>query len=88
MSEVTAKRTIADAVANRITSGQCLLCDKMDNARRGLCINHYQEFFRRIRELRSKEDRAEFEAANIREGRILAVGQLRGMKRKSPFVAP
>lgn len=77
-----AKRTIAKEVHERVRSGLCLLCDAKAD-RRGLCMNHYMTFLRRQREHGDKA--ADFEAACIREGKILASGQMREIKQDDPF---
>jgi hypothetical protein len=83
MSEgMRAKRSIVKAVEERVRSGQCLVCDAKAE-RRGLCMNHYQTFLRRQRE--QGHDAADFEVACIREGKILASGQMREIKADDPF---
>ena len=82
MSNTTAKRSIARQVEEQVRSGVCLVC-KAKAVRRGLCMNHYQLFLRRFKA--KGETRDEFEAACIREGKILAVGQMREIKQDDPF---
>lgn len=81
-ADVTVKRTLAKSVDERVRSGICLVCDAKAE-RRGLCMNHYQFFLRRHKA--KGKDAAEFEAACIREGRILPVGRMREIKQDNPF---
>lgn len=85
MVGVTAKPQIKDAVRARVTAGKCLIagCD-CKVVKRGLCNAHYLAF-RRESMNRPRKDRAEFEAAAIREGRILAVSEARQIRRPNPF---
>lgn len=82
-SDIVVKRTLAGQVTDRVRSGKCLLCDD-PAVRRGLCMNHYQLFLRR-RDARGNSDGVQFEAACIREGKILAVGKMRELKSNDPF---
>lgn len=79
----TFKRTIASQVTDRVRSGKCLLCDE-SAVRRGLCMNHYQTFLRRMY-AKGREDGVAFQEACIREGKILAVGKMRELKSDDPF---
>lgn len=81
---VTAKRTVAAQVNERVLSGLCLHCDQGASTR-GLCHRHYQLFLRLMKEQGTKAAQAEFEADAIREGKVLAVGQCREIKRENPF---
>lgn len=81
-NEVTVKRTLAKVVEDRVRACKCLVCEA-EAVRRGLCMNHYQFFLRR-QKARGK-DAAEFEAACIREGKILASGRMREIKADDPF---
>jgi len=80
-SDLGVKRTLVGHVTERVRSGKCLLCEDAAT-RRGLCMNHYQTFLRRFAE---RQDKAEFETACIREGKILAVGKMREIKTDDPF---
>lgn len=87
MAETQAKRTILKDVHQSVRDGKCLVCeDKDDNNRRGLCMACYQQFLR-TRASKPKRERIEFEEINIREGRILPVGQLREIRKPNPFEA-
>jgi hypothetical protein len=79
----TFKRSLANKVTERVRSGKCLLCDK-PAVRRGLCMNHYM-IFRRRRNLKGGTDGAVFEESCIREGKILAVNEMRKLKSDDPF---
>jgi hypothetical protein len=82
-NDFAVKRNLANQVAERVRSGKCLVCDEKA-ARRGLCMNHYQLFLRR-REARGSNDAVQFEAAAIREGKVLPVGRMRELKSVDPF---
>lgn len=81
---VTAKRKVAGKVEERVKAGKCLHCEAA-GTRRGLCMRHYQQFLARMRERGNKAAQAEFEANAIREGKVLAIGQCREIKREDPF---
>lgn len=81
--DVTVKRTLTKQVEDQVRSGVCLVC-QAKAARRGLCMNHYQLFLRRFK-ARDKRSAAEFEAACIREGKILPSGRMRELKTNDPF---
>ena len=85
MSNVTAKPSIREQVRERVRAGKCLIegCD-VAHVTRGLCQKHYIAFLRE-QESRSEDDRAGFESAAIKEGLVLAVGELREIKSPSPF---
>ena len=84
MSDVTVKRSKAAEVEDRVRQGLCLLCDRQAT-RRGLCVNHYQTFLRRMAARGGKDEQLQFEAACIREGLVLPVGQMREIKSDDPF---
>lgn len=80
---VTAKRSLAERVRERVKQGLCLLCES-PLARRGLCTRHYQVFQRKLRSI-PRSTRATFEIRMIREGKILAVNQVREIMAENPF---
>jgi len=84
MAEVTAKKTIIKDVEAKVIAGRCLICGEVADGPRGLCTSHYLKFNRTINEL-PKSKRAEFEEEQIREGRILPVGQIAEIKKPNPF---
>lgn len=84
MSEATARKGKASEVEKRVKSGRCLLCNTAAQ-RRGLCMSHYQTFLRRLSDKGDKVAQAEFEAACIREGLVLAAGDVRKIKTDDPF---
>ncbi len=84
MTEVTAKRTVEKTVKEKVQAGKCLLCDSPGDSNRGLCCSHYFEFRRKLLSL-PKSKRLAFESEQIREGRILASGQLRELKTVDAF---
>lgn len=84
MAETTAKKSIAKEIKETIRKGECLICKRLDNKRRGLCMTCYQAFLR-SRANQSKNERISWEESHIREGRILSVGQLREIKKPNPF---
>lgn len=84
MAEITAKRSIAKAVQEKARAGECLHCKAKANSNRGLCVAHYFAFRRKLMSL-PKTKRSAFESEQIREGRILAAGQLRELKTKDAF---
>lgn len=84
MAEVEAKRPLVKDVEEKASEKRCLICGETAKGSRGLCVAHYLQFYRSLTEL-PKRDRASFEAEQIREGRILASGQIAKIKRPSPF---
>lgn len=48
-------------------------------------MSHYQTFLRRLADKGDKVAQAEFEAACIREGFVLAAGHVRKIKTDDPF---
>lgn len=67
--DVRPKPSTRKIVEERDERGVCLLCEK-PAVRRGLCDCHYARF--RMAKLDvAREKRAEFEAQQIREGRVL-----------------
>lgn len=94
MAEVTAKRSVAKEVEAKANKSVCLICgckmsasptgDEVAEGPRGLCSAHYQQFYRTMQDL-PRKDRPAFEEQQIREGKILASGQLRQIKRPNPF---
>ena len=84
MSDVTVKRSKAAEVEDRVRQGVCLLCERQAT-RRGLCMNHYQTFLRRMSDKGAREDQLQFEASCIREGLVLPAGEMRKLKSDDPF---
>ena len=84
MLDITAKRTVEKQVADSVSQHKCLICGTKATGRRGLCTGHYLQFNRTAQQMPGKE-RLEFEQEQIREGRILASGQIRQMKNPNPF---
>ena len=86
MAELKAKRSVEKQTIEAAKAGMCLICGS-SNAKgsRGLCSRHYLQFARK-RAGMSKTRSVEFEETQIREGRILAVGQLHEIRCPSPFV--
>jgi hypothetical protein len=86
MSAATVRRSVAKEVAKRVKEGTCLVCECKANGSRGLCSGHYIKFYRELQS-RPADRRAEFEAEQIRAGRVLAAGQLRQINNPSPFTS-
>ena len=84
MADTTAKRTLVKEVEAKVSECKCLVCGKEANGNRGLCVAHHLQFYRALNEL-PKRDRPAFEEEQIREGRILAAGQIGKLKRPNPF---
>lgn len=84
MAEVKAKRSIAKETTEKVIAKSCLICGQPAKGSRGLCVAHYLKFYRALTELPKKE-RPAFEEEQIREGRILASGQLIYIKNPNPF---
>jgi hypothetical protein len=78
------KRTLAAQVEQRVKSGLCLVCESQA-VRRGLCMNHYQMFLRRMRDRDGKSEQLNFEASCIYDGKILPVHEMRKIKQDDPF---
>lgn len=79
------KSSEAARVEARAKAGKCLIpdCD-CDAHARGLCVRHYQQFARSLRET-PKAERADFEAKAIKKGLALAAGGIRDYTRTDPF---
>lgn len=86
MSSTAAKRSVAKEVAKRVREGKCLICQCDANGSRGLCAGHYLKFYRELQS-RPNDRRADFEAEQIRAGRVLASGALRRLTHPSPFTS-
>lgn len=84
MTTITARKGVAEKVVKKVKDGICLVCDESAKVR-GLCENHYREFFRRMREKDTPEAQAKFEENGIKEGLILPVQQARAIRRDDPF---
>lgn len=84
MLDITAKRTVEKQVTDHVKEKTCLVCGKAATGRRGLCNGHYLQFNRTAQQMPGKQ-RLEFEQEQIREGRILASGQIRQIKNPNPF---
>jgi NAD(P)H-hydrate repair Nnr-like enzyme with NAD(P)H-hydrate epimerase domain len=84
MASVKPKRSVFKEVQSKAKSGTCLICGKPAKGSRGLCVAHYLQFSRTLREL-SKGKRAAFEQEQIEAGRILASGAIRDIKAPNPF---
>lgn len=80
---VTAKRSLAERVRDRVRKGVCLVCES-PSARRGLCTRHYQVLQRKLRSL-PRRSRASHEIHLIKEGKVLAVNQVREILADNPF---
>lgn len=78
------KREQAEEVARRKTAGLCLLCDSKPR-KLGLCDKHYQRYRLRRRSLATDLQRAEYDAAAIREGKRLAGRQGRRIKEPDEY---
>ena len=86
MTETRAKRTVAQAVNSKAKEGHCLICGCQvgQQGRRGLCNKHYLIFYR-TKMSKPKRERVKFEEEQIREGRILAINQIREIRTPNPF---
>lgn len=84
MADTTAKRSISKDVESKVSQCKCLICDKPANGNRGLCVSHHLQFYRAMNDL-PRKDRPAFEEEQIREGRILASGQISRLKKPNPF---
>lgn len=80
---VTPSRSVAAKVNERVKACKCLVCDS-DAERRGLCFRHYQQYRRTLAE-KPRKDRADFEVAQIKAGKVLPVGEMARIKRDNPF---
>lgn len=85
MAEVKVKRSAEKVTLEKAQAGKCLLCGEVASGARGLCARHYLRFAREKSGM-PKAKRGMFEEAQIREGLILAVGQIHEIKNPSPFV--
>lgn len=86
MSGATVKRALKSQVISDVENGLCLICkqNRGHAGRRGLCNKHYLKFIRKLESM-PKEERLAFEDRQIRNGRILAVGQIREIRDPNPF---
>lgn len=83
MASVTIKNNISKKILERAKTQLCLHCDSKAK-KRGLCDRHYQQFIR-ARNLKPKKQWADFEVRQIKDGKILNVGQVHEIKSDSPF---
>lgn len=83
--EITVKPAIRRKVHTRAKLEKCLIdgCDK-DARRRGLCGKHHMAYLRAL-VAHHKSERKAFADRAIREGLILAAGEIREIKSTSPF---
>ena len=84
MAETTAKRSVVKDVETKVSECKCLVCGKVANGNRGLRVSHHLQFYRALNDL-PRKDRPAFEEEQIREGRILAAGQILRIKKPNPF---
>ena len=84
MADVSAKKSVAKQVLEKVHANECLICGQTANGNRGLCVGHALKFYRAQQSL-PKAQRAAFEEGHIREGRILAAGELRQIRDPNPF---
>lgn len=78
------KRTLVAKIEERVKSGKCLVCEDEGKMKRGLCGRHYMAF-RRMQAAKPRDERVDFEANAIREGKILAVNEVRRITTDNPF---
>ena len=80
------KRTRLKAVRDCLAKGQCVLpeCDRPLD-RRGLCSQHYGQFYYALKRKGSAEERDAFEQEMIRQGLVLDPYQQRTGRNLSPF---
>ena len=85
MMNTDAKANIREAVHAKVKTGKCLIdgCDS-DATRRGLCVRHYHQFNRQLRD-RPKADRPRFMEEAIKNGLVLAPNKVREIKSTNPF---
>lgn len=86
MAETRVKRSLEKETIEKAKSGKCLICGNPANGNRGLCNAHYLQFYRALM-AHPKTRRAGFEEEQIREGRVLATGQLREIRNPNPFAS-
>jgi len=75
-------------VEAKVAAGQCLIDGCTCKPRsRGLCDHHRMLFYYELRHLETPEERAKFEADQVRDGKILLPGESVKTKRRarSPF---
>lgn len=84
MANVRVKRSVEQSTTDKVKAGVCLICGKKQNDKRGLCNAHYLAFVRKLTSQPANE-RVTFEEHQIKEGRILPVGQLREIRNPNPF---
>lgn len=71
----------------RAETGCCLVPDCKDQSiGRGLCVRHRNEFYYRLRNLRSKSAQLEYEQQLIRRGLLLPVGSQQTIRRDQQSV--
>jgi hypothetical protein len=84
--DMKVKRPLEQKTIAKAKSGKCLLCESKAGSR-GLCNAHYLQFYKTLTAL-PKRERIEFEAEQIREGRILPSGHIRQIRKPNPFLQP
>jgi hypothetical protein len=85
MAEVRVKRSLEKDTLEKAKSGKCLVCGYPADGARGLCKADYLRFAREKAAL-PKSHRRIFDDAQVREGLVLASGQIHEIKNPSPFV--
>lgn len=86
MADVTVKRSLRQQTVHAAEQGLCLKCGQPvgKTGRRGLCNQHYLRFHRK-KIAKPKSARPAFEETQIRNGRILAAGQVREIRTPDDF---
>jgi hypothetical protein len=83
MAGVIAAKKLRPEIVARVVRGQCLCCHRKA-ARRGLCQSCYRFFVLAMAKLPTTK-RPGFEEDQIRDGKILAVGQVKEIRYPNPF---
>jgi aminopeptidase C len=75
--------TLAELAKKRAKNGRCILtgCNESQD-KRGLCQNHYQQFYAMLEKQTDKKD---YDERMVRVGQILKSGDIREINSPNPF---
>lgn len=77
------KRSVAAKVLERARACQCLICDA-EAEELGLCLRHVRQFRGEMAKL-PLDQREQFRAEMVRDGKVLAPHEARKLREENPF---
>jgi len=77
------KKSVAAKVLERAKACQCLICGE-EAKELGLCLRHVRQFRLEMAKL-PLDQREQFRAEMIRDGKVLAPHEVRKMREENPF---